>query len=216
MKRLVYIVMVIVLFLAGCVSATEQPTTVIMGTDTATPPPTSTKTLLSTATKRPSATPAIPTATITPSGTYSITPSPTRTAFFTMTIFDATVSITPPVESTALTRTKTILNETNTPGKPPIIKTTVVPTTKAPTTVVPTTKVPTTVAPTTKVPTTIIPTTKVPTTIVPTTIRPTITPIPGQSQCSDGVDNDQDGFTDWSNKGGDPQCQNKNDNDESQ
>ena len=58
-------------------------------------------------------------------------------------------------------------------------------------------------------------------TVQPTaTIRPTQTPPPtatsDKPQCSDGVDNDQDGFTDWSNKGGDPQCQNKNDNDESQ
>jgi len=64
MKRLLYIAIVIMLLLAGCVSATEQPA--IVDANTATPLPTSTRTQLPTATKRPSATPAIPTATITP------------------------------------------------------------------------------------------------------------------------------------------------------
>lgn len=64
MKRLVYIAMVMILLLVGCVPAIEQPETANTITDTAIP--LSTKTPLPTATKRPSATPAIPTATITP------------------------------------------------------------------------------------------------------------------------------------------------------
>ncbi len=76
MKRLVYIAMVIVLFLAGCVSATEQPETANTITDTVIPPPTSTSTPLPTATKRPSATPAIPTVTITPMSVVPTSVSP--------------------------------------------------------------------------------------------------------------------------------------------
>ena len=150
-----------------------------------------------------------PTETITPSTTFSPTPPPTGAPPLTATMPSILVSLTPLTEMSSPTLTRIPAEATGT-SKPPKVTTTI-----PATTIIPTTKVPTTVVPTTKVPTTVVPTTKVPTTVAPTTRASTNTPIPGQPACNDGIDNDQDGFTDWSNKGGDPQCQNKNDDDES-
>ena len=66
---------------------------------------------------------------------------------------------------------------------------------------------------------TIVPATNTPVTQATVTNQPiptqAPTAIPGKAQCNDGIDNDEDGLTDWSNQGGDPQCQNKQDDDES-
>lgn len=66
--------------------------------------------------------------------------------------------------------------------------------------------------------------TKTPVAPPPITFTPIVPPVPpptnpisDQPECNDGIDNDGDGFTDWDNKpgSGDPECHNKQDDNES-
>jgi len=121
-----------------------------------------------------------------------------------------TLTLTPtPISTNISTPTKLFTLGSTATKDNNTLPTTPVPTTPVPTTPVPTTPVPTTPVPTTPVPTTPVPTTPVPTTPVPTTPVPT-TPHPNQSECEDGIDNDNDGKIDLQ----DPQCKSSNDNHE--
>lgn len=156
------------------------------------------------------------TATITntapPAATFTNTVTNTASRTFTNTV----QTITPLTNTATATSTFTVIS---TRTKTPVSATTVATKNASPTrtSISPATLTHTSIPPATLTKSPIPPFTLTNSPVPPPTATkiPTFTPIPGRAQCNDGIDNDGDGFTDWNNQsGGDPQCQNKQDNDE--
>jgi len=135
--------------------------------------------------------------TATPEPSPEVTPTPQATPRETLTPLDTPVPTHPRPVATPIPRR----TAAPTPLATPIPSATGLPSDSPTPTPVPT-ATPTPIPSVTPIPTA---------TPVPTaTATPTATPLP---QCSDGIDNDLDGFTDFA--GGDPQCTSPSDNDES-